>query len=261
MPRLPARREADRVALGWAFEKRVISMKIFPVVHVQSLEQAVDQAALALSLRADGVFLIDHGVVGIHGLLGSFQAVRGAFPDAFVGLNFLSGGSGSSYGIVADALNSGKLASAPDALWVDDARGANGFEGENVRRCELVRRTPELAAVQLYGGVSFKYTSAFSEDPAEAAVEMAAATSYVDVPTTSGSGTGTAPTPQKLAAMKAVANGKPLAVASGISIENLHRYGSSVDEILVASSVEKRCRPGAFDEKALAELVAGVHGV
>ncbi|MFT4186965.1 MAG: hypothetical protein QM621_00110 [Aeromicrobium sp.] len=231
-------------------------MRIFPVVHARSRRQVLEQTERALELGADGVFLIDHGRLGQDDLLRAFAAARRAMPEAFLGLNLLCGGPATAYDTLRQALRRRELRQAPDALWVDDARGDSL---PALRRLRVDLMDSPLADTILYGGVAFKYTRAFTEDPEAARGEVEALGPHVDVTTTSGAGTGTPPTPAKLAAMKDALGDRPLAVASGVSLDNLADYGDSIDEVLVASSVETEPYSGVFDPAALADLIAAVH--
>jgi hypothetical protein len=229
-------------------------LRIFPVVHVQGLRQAEDQSALALTAGADGIFLIDHGVVGTAGLIEAYECVRAAFPGAFVGLNLLNGGPKYAYQALALAEADGALTTPPDAVWVDDTRGG----GDLTYLDEL----PALRGGDrplLYGGVAFKYTPTSTDDPVSAVAELKDLLPFTDVPTTSGAGTGQAPAPAKLRAMKEALGGRRLAVASGIAADNLADYLGAVDDVLVASSIETEPYSGEFDPEALAEMVDAVH--
>ena len=64
--------------------------RIFPVIHVTSLEQALRNATLAYEERADGIFLISHGGVTDEGLLEIHARVHAKFPEWWIGVNCLS---------------------------------------------------------------------------------------------------------------------------------------------------------------------------
>lgn len=223
------------------------------MVHTQSADQAVAQCALALESGAAGVFVIDHGRLGLRGLLDAFAAVRTAHPTGFVGINLLNGGPQRAFAALALALRTGVLPAGPDAVWVDDLRGDGSLTPPGqLWPAELAPRP------WLYGGVSFKYTPTYTDDPATAAAELDAVRTFCDIPTTSGAGTGSAPPPAKLAAMHERVGNQPLAVASGISAANLAEYAGSVDHVLAATSIETAPYSGVFDPAALRDLVAAV---
>ena len=238
-------------------------MKIFPVVHVRTPEQATEQSALAMEYGADGVYLIHHGDAA-PALNRAFNAVAAELGDtAYIGLNYLDlPRPDLAFGALSLAVLEGWLHRYPNALWVDDA--LMGVENESAYLEEVKRKrtaVPELGTVRFLGGAAFKASSHYTADPelaAKAAVNIAP---FVDVVTTSGAGTGYPPTPEKIAAMKAVIGEHPLAVASGVDIENLSSYGTAIDELLVATSIETHRGSGIFATQKLAELIESVHEV
>jgi hypothetical protein len=63
--------------------------RVFPVIHLKSVEQVLENTKLAHSLDCDGVFLINHGNSSAL-LLDAFKQARDAYPDFFIGLNILT---------------------------------------------------------------------------------------------------------------------------------------------------------------------------
>lgn len=233
-----------------------MSIEVYPVVHVQTKQQAVEQTDIALSAGADGVYLIDHGSHVKGGLLTAYNAVVEAQPDAFIGLNFLNLGTGfKSYRYLQEALNKGVIDRLPNGVWVDDA----GYDREKL--VELRASDPRLQSVRYLGGTAFKYTRGFTEDPVAATQAAKEMSPFVDVVTTSGAGTGTPPTPEKIHAMKQAIGEQPLAVASGIDSDNIAQFKGGVDQILVASSVETVPYSGIFDEAKLKDFIDTAHSL
>ena len=62
---------------------------------------------------------------------------------------------------------------------------------------------------------------------------------YMDVVTTSGPGTGHAASPDKISVMKHALGDHPLAIASGITPENVSDYLDIADCFLVATGIGK----------------------
>jgi predicted TIM-barrel enzyme len=93
------------------------------------------------------------------------------------------------------------------------------------------------------------------KDPAAAA---RAAVPFVDVITTSGSATGSAPSTEKVASMRGAIGGHPLAIASGVSPENVQEYLHLVDCILASSSISDS--EAELSPKRLARLVRAIEG-
>lgn len=115
--------------------------------------------------------------------------------------------------------------------------------------------------MRILGGVAFKYTRTFTNNPELAAQEVRTLYGATDVVTTSEEGTGTAPPVAKIQKMKIASADKPLAVASGIKLENIGDYENIVDEVLVASSVETSPYSGIFDRDKLKAFIRKAHNL
>jgi hypothetical protein len=232
-------------------------MKVFPVIHLgeTSIGKSVEQADTAFELGADGVYLIDHynGAQDTRRIFETLTEVREHGPDRYVGLNILGLTVPEAFGRIAGA----KLLQLPSDLWVDDVREG----GELDKALEFRKSLSDLAAVSLHGGIAFKYTPTATNNANAASAETAVLKRYVDVITTSGLGTGKPPTVEKLAAMKFVSGGKPVAVASGIDLSNIESFGGIVDEVLVASSVETRPGSGVFEPSVLKDFIEIAHNL
>lgn len=224
--------------------KQVFSERpaILPVIHVESLEQALRNAQIARQTKCDGVFLINHK--GTYGeLLAIHRAVANEFPDWWIGVNCLD---------LAPWELFDKISPQVAGLWVDNA----GID-------ETAREQPQAERVAdarlrsswqglYFGGVAFKYQRQVA-DLGEAA---RLATRYVDVVTTSGSGTGQAAHTEKIRTMKRAIGGFPLAIASGITPENVHHYLGICDCFLVATGISRSW--SELDPKRVASLVSRV---
>jgi hypothetical protein len=101
-----------------------------------------------------------------------------------------------------------------------------------------------------FGGVAFKYRMA-EPNPAWAAVE---ATRVGMIPTTSGAATGSAPEVAKIRAMSEALGNRKLAIASGISPENVSEFLPYSSVFLVASSLLVPSSNHEFDPKKMAKL-------
>lgn len=229
-------------------------MRVYPVVHINDRERAVEQAELALELGADGVYLIDHKPVDDQLLFDVFSDLDAAKPSSYIGVNLLGLTPLNAMTTVEHAVQSGNLSRTPNGLWADDAtRESLPGEAMSYKNSHDVLRN-----MRYLGGVAFKYTPTFTDDPLLAGEQVALLRDRVDVVTASGQGTGIPPSRAKMAAMKTAAGGT-LAVASGISHENVGDYVGLVDEALVASSVETRPYSGIFDRPKLEAFITAVH--
>jgi predicted TIM-barrel enzyme len=197
--------------------------KFTAVLHLKNDELAVEQAKVAMTNGADGLFLIDHGRTSKRLLL-SYQKVRAALPNAWIGINFLDASPAEAVSLIpGDA----------QALWIDDG-GIDEANKDQPLAQELYRKLCQLRpGVLLFGGVAFKYQGPVAS-PARAA---SLAVSCMDVVTTSGAGTGEAPDIDKIKAMKKAIGTHKLAVASGLSAENAKEFAPYVDCFMVATSI------------------------
>ena len=233
-----------------------MATEVFPVVHVSDSQQAVEQTGVALQAGADGVYLIDHGSGSESGLVEVFNDVDAAHPDSFIGLNFLQFSSGlETFLFLNQAKLNGKLSRLPDGVWVDNALP------NRQELADLRKQDENLKAIRYLGGAAFKYTREYTDDPSEAAEAAVDMSQYVDVVTTSGPGTGKAPSPEKIESMKKAIVPQKLAVASGIDTDNVKDYAGNVDEILVASSIETHPYSGVFDVEKLEQFVKAARDI
>lgn len=219
------------------------------VVHVQTEEQALRNAEIAFEGGADGIFLITHGSVSVVDLLHIYYVIKKAYPGQWIGVNFL--------GLTPlDALLMVHLPGA-SGLWTDNA-GIDLMSKDPAKSARLfwgLRTGPYAQRQGLYfGGVAFKYQEPVRDVARAAKLAML----YMDVITTSGEATGSQPAVEKIRAMREAIGVHPLAIASGITPENVGQYLDIADVFLVATGVSS-----SFTElnprrvKKLAQIVSG----
>lgn len=223
--------------------------KFYPVIHCisphrkQGIGHALLNTRIAIKNGADGVFLIGHGMSSTS-LSYLYENVRKRFPDIWIGINFLD----ISYKKDWLALSAvAKSCPNLDALWIDDIPET---------RLDLPY------AIKIFGGVAFKYINPHIGGES-LAVACEKAVRNIDVATTSGDATGSAPEITKLEAIKKNLAGRlPLALASGVCEENVLNFKPAVDIFLVASSIiERVADQGNFEYlvpekvKRLSELI------
>lgn len=231
-------------------------MKIYPVVHVKSSKQALRLSHEAFDAGADGVFLIDHDPLNHYDHLTDVYADvrRGLGESAWIGVNYLPLSPAQAVWEIGRGLKGHVFDQAPDGLWADDA-----ITTADLYDVPALKARTHLENLQYFGGIAFKYTSFYTDDPEISARMAEDYASKVDVVTTSGPGTGHSANVAKVAAMKAVIGEQPLALASGVSVRNIDNYRPYVDSILAASSIEKGKYSGEFDLKKLHDLVQAAH--
>lgn len=196
--------------------------KIYPVIHYIDRVTAFSEAQKAIDAGADGIFLINH-----HGddmeLLSVACAIKNKHPQLPVGVNFLS-----MTGL--DAAIMARKFGLP-MVWGDDV----GVDSKGLTDLGLSVQAQKVAGADgfdVFASVAFKYRP--HEPNPDLAAKNALAAGFI--PTTSGSGTGSAPELDKIISMSK-ATGGVLAVASGMTPENVSDFAPYLSHVLVATGV------------------------
>ncbi|QQS22752.1 hypothetical protein IPM19_03940 [bacterium] len=221
---------------------------LLAVVHCEDVEHSIRNTRLAKENGAHGVFLINHNF-GPKELMENYRAVRTEFPDYWIGINLLGVSLKNIFDYATRHVN---------GIWTDNA-GVPDEEWKRTRgKCQaddFLKETSNWPGIY-FGGTAFKYTHQVNDDPATAAENAMA---YMDVITTSGSGTGSAPMVDKLKAMRKAVGNFPIANASGNSLENAIDFCEHVDCLITASSLLKtKVRtygPDEFDPDKIYQMV------
>lgn len=202
---------------------------VLPVIHVVDERQVIENVVVAWEGGSDGVFLINHRMPSDK-FLDIYESISERFPGFWIGINCLD----LSVEEIFDEIFRRSLDSL-SGLWVDnlgiDERLEEQSEADKI--AELRRRSRWRGLY--FGGVAFKYQRIVSD--LEGAAQIAAR--YTDVITTSGPGTGLAAEVEKIRRMKIAIGEKPLAIASGITPENVKNYLGMADCFLVATGISK----------------------
>lgn len=198
---------------------------VLPVVHVESEHQARRNTDLARQAGADGVFLINH-FSDCEDLLAIHRRVSEDHPDWWIGVNCLDLDPPEVFELVTDGVA---------GIWVDDAGVDEREHGQPLAEQATAARERSGWKGLYFGGVAFKY-----QRPVEDLTRAARiAVRHMDVVTTSGPGTGIAAACDKIVAMKEAVGDFPLAIASGITAENVGDYLDVVDCFLVATGISR----------------------
>lgn len=199
-----------------------------PVIHAESLSQVSRNVRIAHEGGADGVFLISHGAVPAPVLLQLYHSMRAVYPSWWIGMNFLDLTTVNGLRMIPDDVS---------GLWVDDAGIYEGREDPSkFARLFWEERLWRRKWQGLYfGGVAFKYQQSVRNLAYVAKLAMP----YMDVITTSGEATGKPPSVDKIRVMRNAIGMYPLAIASGITPENVVDYLGLVDCFLVATGVSR----------------------
>lgn len=201
------------------------SKMFLPVIHVENKEQATDQTKTALDYGADGVFLINH-YINYSKLFKIYKEIRRLF-NTWIGINCLD---------LEPIQTIKRMPNDVDGLWVDDTHIYEelGYDNQEYAK-EVLDTIHDIGWKGLYfGGVAFKYQKKVKDLVKTTKI----ACKYIDIITTSGIGTGIPPKVKKIKVMSKIVhkNHKKIAIASGITPENIKRY-KSADIFMVATGI------------------------
>lgn len=223
--------------------------KIYPVIHYLDWETTYVEVVKAINCGADGVFLISHRN-NDDDIIESAQDIRIRFPDFPVGINFLSKGPS-----VAARICYGQ---GFHMMWGDNVGvSSSGVVEPAMEIHHFQHGGNDSKAFEVFASVAFKYQQ--HEPRPEVAARVALEMGFI--PTTSGAGTGEAPGLMKIANMSRATDGV-LAVASGMTPENVSMYAPYLSHILVATGValdEHRLDPDKL--RLLIENSKGPHKI
>lgn len=214
---------------------------LLPVIHPISRDVALESIRVAHACGVPGVFLIDQGMPA-RDVLALVREVRARYPSLWIGVNLLSRRPAHALADVTEACG------AIDGLWSDNAdvdeRGAHA-----VAKAFVTARQRWNGLY--FGGVAFKYQREVAPSDLSAAAEMSIP--YMDVLCTSGPGTGYPADIEKVKALRAGLGDHALALASGVTPENVQIYMPYVQAFLVGTGIEERL--GVFDPAKIAALL------
>lgn len=231
------------------------SRVFLPVIHLpEDGRHCLAAVMTAMKAGADGVFLINQGT-STQNIMGKLipQIRREFGQETWVGINAL----GSAVEDVI-AMSGNTPETRLDGIWSDDAGVDSLREDEFVAarsRFNDARKTTGWKGLY-FGGTAFKTQARIPQD--QLGMVARRASSFVDVVTTSGPGTGMAADPERLQIMRDVISNAAMALASGVTPENASRFLPYIDAFLVASGIERSF--GALDPartKALADIIHG----
>lgn len=195
---------------------------VIPVIHYLTDALALENAALAFDAGAQGVMLIS--MEGIDDpVIPAAQLVKSRWPDKLVGVNLLTLTASESLAL--------SLRAGLDATWTDRPGVTSANIGaEAFKVAEMLKANPRHL---FFGSVAFKYQA--PEPQPDVAAKRA--NSLGMVACTSGMATGVAPDLEKTALMKRALGDCPLALASGVTPENITSFLGDVTYFLVATGI------------------------
>ncbi|MCH2554065.1 MAG: adenine phosphoribosyltransferase [SAR116 cluster bacterium] len=203
---------------------------ILPVIHVLDDARTAANIDHIIDAGLKGSFLINHDF-GIDAFLPVLEAIRGRYPDFWIGVNFLAVTGLKAFPILADLDERGVRI---DAYWADDAR-IDESAGTHEEADDIAATRTACGWEGLYfGGTAFKKQRPV--DPKDYARAAGIAGGFMDVVTTSGIATGHSADLGKLAEFRGALPDRPIALASGITPDNATDY-DMVDCFMVATGI------------------------
>lgn len=208
---------------------------MFPVIHVVDAEQIAINVQIARDAGSPGVFLINHDF-HYKEFLPLIRETRSRFPDYWIGVNFLAVTGKQAFPILAEL---GHAGSPVDAYWADDARiDEQAATDAQTEAAEILEIKKSCGWGGMYfGGTAFKKQREVA--PKDYAQSARIASDYMDVVTTSGIATGHSADLGKINTFREACEETPIALASGITPENVQDYLPFIDATLVATGINK----------------------
>ena len=232
---------------------RAAGPAVLPVIHVANVQQALRNVEAAQSEGAQGVFLINHDFPQ-EDLVPIMERVREAFSSLWLGVNFLGVTGRDAFPVLGELQTRGVQI---DAYWADDARIDERETSQDEAGAIDAARAASGWNGLYFGGTAFKKQREVASKDYAAAAGIACR--HMDVVTTSGVATGEAAELSKIEVFRAACGDHPLAIASGVTPENVHLYARLVDAVLVATGINHEGDFYNIDPTRLRDLLAKVH--
>ncbi|HSX23367.1 MAG TPA: hypothetical protein VLE97_11390 [Gaiellaceae bacterium] len=215
---------------------------LLPVVHPISRVEALAAVRVACDAGVKGLFLIDQGM-SEREVLALVREVKERYPSLWIGVNLLSRAPAE---VLAAAMDT---CGAIDGIWSDNAGIDERHVHTHAKAFVAARRAAAWNGLY-FGGVAFKYQRSIAT--ADLPRVGSAAIPYVDVVCTSGPGTGHAANVEKVRTLREGIGGHAMALASGVTAENVREYMPYVQAFLVGTGIESRI--GVLEPTKIAAL-------
>lgn len=207
--------------------------KFYPVIHYKDIDTTEKNLELLLENNIDGAFLInmDCDDEELNPSLELAKLMGG--ENFFVGVNRLHiSDNKAGYDFLYNEIINDECA---DGYWIDNPQLYSDEEGELVSILSQAFNIKKQInpKFKLFGSVAFK-TQRLEPNPPLATIK---ASKLEWIPTTSGIATGISADLAKIIKMKEAIGDSPLAIASGITPENVNSYLPYIDYFLVATGI------------------------
>ena len=203
------------------------SRVFLPVVHPRSKVLCLKAVETALNCQADGIFLVNEGLDAWE-LLDLIPEIHHKFDSPWIGVNLIGFEPETVVGLIIGLPVAG--------IWSDNAGIVESQSKQPAAERFLQARQDNAWDGLYFGGLAMKYQRRVAEEQLADAAQRACP--FMDMITSSGTETGVAISMEALKRLREGAGSHPIALASGISPENVRHYLPYVDAYLVASSIE-----------------------
>ena len=204
---------------------------VLPVIHALDETQVARNIIVAVGAGAPGVFLINHDFPPEQ-LVPILCEMRTRFPQLWLGVNFIGVPGSTAFPILGDLADRGY---PMNAYWADDTRLDERIgQQRDAEAISLARRQSGWQGLY-FGGTAFKKQRIIQPESYAKAASLAC--QHVDVVTTSGPATGAAAALSKIQTFRAACGDHPIALASGVSVDNVRTFAPLVDAILIATGI------------------------
>lgn len=210
-------------------------MKIYPVIHYYDETTSISNAEIAFSHGCDGVFVINMGFEETDAIIPSIcKSIKDKFPDMKIGANFLYGGFLPIFIDKSEHL---------DMLWTDNIIPD--------RYDDFIRKELSYRPMEIFESFAFKYKEEDNDFVNTGKTILAKGR----IPTTSGPGTGQAPSLDKILQLKELSS---LALASGLDPDNIGKFKNYITHALVATGISETFYK--FDSIKVRDFVQAARG-
>ncbi len=190
----------------------MIKTEIIPVIHMINQNQVLTNVKTCIKVGIKKVFIINHQSTSEE-LIKCASYIKELYPDLWVGINMLDIR-------VDDAI---LYDFNFDGLWCDQTLSVESSKARKFRG-------------MLFTGLAFKY----QPQPTDIEAACKEAIDATVIPTTSGAGTGKEANINKILNIRNILGQHPMAIASGVNVENIESYKGVVNYLLVASSITSK---------------------
>lgn len=189
----------------------MITTELIPVIHMVNDEQVFANIDTCMGCGVNKVFIINHNVSS-DDLFRCLSKVRVSYPSLWLGVNVLGVNIFERVCYSFEGI---------DAAWFDETLSRDDYFALNKKK------------LLVFGGLAFKY------QPQTLSLEEASifTKKYTDVATTSGTGTGKPANINKIKDIRKYIDEHPMAIASGVSVDNVSEYKGLANYLLVATSI------------------------